>query len=523
MNTELFAEWLRRQGHRIVKTESSYWYNAAPGVFQAFPYHWLITPTEAEIRHLMFWHGALAVRYSTPFEASRGMASYHVLLREPYSLGLLKAHARNGIKVGLGHFKIEQISFERLATEGWPLQQDTLDRQGRLRSMTQTEWERLCRAACELPGFEAWAATTSGELAAAVIVARLQTIYTVPFAICHRRHLAAHVNNALFYTFSKELLQREGVESLFYTVQSLDASTKVDEFKFRMGFQHKVVRQCVDFHPLLRPFATPAIHGWVRKLLKRDPANPLVAKAEGMLRFYLEGRKPLDEQAWPERLLPERRQLLLQSNKYSKAGDFEVGPASPLDVQTLAKLHEACFSKNEYIPVHLGRPFVLAAYRWILASPESLVLVARQEGRLIGFTTISNPYNRAMLWACRRELIHGYLRNPLAIFNLEILGRLLRTVFPKGTNLDPEKVAQVAFTCVDPEFRGQGVGKALKDGSIQWCRERGVVAMTTYVRPHNHRARILSEHAGFRTVPSRSTRRLIYLRMDLGKNHPHSA
>ena len=37
MNSETFAEWLRRQGHRVYRTASSYWYEAGPRVLQAFP------------------------------------------------------------------------------------------------------------------------------------------------------------------------------------------------------------------------------------------------------------------------------------------------------------------------------------------------------------------------------------------------------------------------------------------------------------------------------------------------------
>ncbi|MBK7294906.1 MAG: hypothetical protein IPI84_14350 [Holophagaceae bacterium] len=131
---------MRRQGYRVVRTEAVTG-NAAPGVFQAFPYHWVITPTHSEIQDLLVRNRIAAVRYSTPFDFPGGVVSYHITLREPYSLDQLKAQARNGVKAGLSRFKIEQIPFERLATEGWVLQQDTLDRQDRLRSMTQTQWE----------------------------------------------------------------------------------------------------------------------------------------------------------------------------------------------------------------------------------------------------------------------------------------------------------------------------------------------------------------------------------------------
>jgi hypothetical protein len=142
VNPETFAEWFRRQGHDVYRTQSSYWYDAGPRVLQAFPYHWLIQPTEQELRQLMVGKGIISLRYSTPLEAPEGMASYHVVLHNPYTLEMLRAQARNGVRKGMSEFQVQRISFERLADEGWILQQDTLDRQGRLSSMTQSEWQR---------------------------------------------------------------------------------------------------------------------------------------------------------------------------------------------------------------------------------------------------------------------------------------------------------------------------------------------------------------------------------------------
>ena len=306
MNAETFAEWMRRQGHQVYRTASSYWYEAGPRVLQAFPYHWLIAPDKKERNELMLRHGIIALRYSTPLEAPAGMVSYHIVLQLPYCLDGLKTQTRNGIKRGLEQFQIEQISFERLATDGWALQSDTLARQDRLRSMNQGEWQRLCRSAEGLPGFEAWAATAGGELAAALIVCRIEDVFDVPYAMSRTCCLRDHVNNALFYSVSCNLLNREGISHIFFTVQSLDAPANVDEFKFRMGFASRVVRQRVDFHPFLSPFVTPRLHGWIQRLLKRDLSNPFLAKAEGMLHFHVEGKRPLAEQTWPECLAGQK-------------------------------------------------------------------------------------------------------------------------------------------------------------------------------------------------------------------------
>jgi len=301
MNAEIFAEWMRRQGHHVYRTSSSYWYEAGPRVLQAFPYHWLIKPDEKELRDLMFQHGIVAVRYSTPLDFPKGMISYHVVLHEPYELEMLKSQARNGVKRGLKNFTVEQISFERLATQGWVLQQDTLARQDRLRSMTQAQWECLCRSADGLPGFEAWAAISrEKELAGAVIICRIAGEFNVPYAMSHSRFLPDHVNNAIFYSISRELLGRKLGGGIFFTVQSLDAPANVDEFKFRMGFEARAVRQRVDFHPFLNPLATPMAHVMSRTLLHYDPSSPMLAKAEGMLRFHVEGLRCIVEQDWPK-------------------------------------------------------------------------------------------------------------------------------------------------------------------------------------------------------------------------------
>ncbi len=310
MNAETFAEWLRRQGHKVLKTASSYWYEAGPRVLQAFPYHWLIAPSEDELGSLMFRHGILALRYSAPLDYRDGKISYHIVLRPPYQLDALRAQARNGVKNGLAHFRVEQISFECLAAEGWELQRDTLDRQNRLRSMTQDEWQRLCRAADGLPGFEAWAAVADTGLAGAVIICRIDDVFSVPYAMSRSCFLANHVNNVLFYTVSQEMLGRQGVREVFFTVQSLDAPPSVDDFKLRMGLLPRAVRQRVQFHPWLRPLCAGTSHRMLTRLLKRDDANPLVAKTEGMLRFHIEGKVSLREQSWPECLASQKNQLL---------------------------------------------------------------------------------------------------------------------------------------------------------------------------------------------------------------------
>jgi hypothetical protein len=315
VNTEIYAEWLRRQGHQVIRTASSYWFDAGMRVFQAFPFHWLIEPSPTELRKLMFNNGVVAVRYSTALDSPDGMVSYHVVLKNPYNLEMLHHQARTNVRRGLSQCQIERIPFEKLAKEGWMLQQDTLERQGRSNSMSEAEWRRICLAAEGLPGFEAWGATVDGELAASLLTTRIDDTCCVPYAQSHHKYLNMRVNNALFYAASCDMLSREGVSGIFFSLHSLDAPESVNEFKFRMSFIPKPVRQRVVFHPFLAPFANRASHKAIIRMQHRYPGNNILSKAEGMLRFYLQGKCSLIEQDWPECLEVVKASILESLSK----------------------------------------------------------------------------------------------------------------------------------------------------------------------------------------------------------------
>jgi hypothetical protein len=217
-------------------------------------------------------------------------------LSNPYNLDLLRSQARNADRRGLTNCPLECIPFERLAGEGWNLQRDTLDRQGRSDSMREADWKRICLSAVGLEGFEAWAAIVDGALAASLFTVRNGDKCYVPYALCHRKFLDLYVNNAPFYLVSCNMLAREGINSIFLTVQSLDAPKRVDEFKFRMGFKAKAVRQRVVFYPLLEPFIIKSTHRLITALNKRFPEKAFLLKVEGMIRFYSQGKLPMDQQ-----------------------------------------------------------------------------------------------------------------------------------------------------------------------------------------------------------------------------------
>jgi hypothetical protein len=283
--------------------------------FQAFPYHWTINPREEELRGLLQQNNALGLRYSTAIDAPRGCLSYHAILEErAYDIESLSKWARKNIRRGLRNCTVEPISFKFLAGEGWILQQDTLDRQRRGLRRDRAAWERLCLSAAGLPGFEAWGALVQGRLAASVISFPMEDCCYLLYQQCKRDYLAAHVNNALSFIVTQTMVQRPHVRSIFYGLHSLDAPASVDEFKFRMGYVPKPVRQRVVFHHCCSPLVKPLTHTLIRAAKAVQPGNPVLAKAEGMIRFYLEGTRALSKQLTPcfcnsKEQLPATRKL----------------------------------------------------------------------------------------------------------------------------------------------------------------------------------------------------------------------
>ena len=267
---------------------------------QAYPFHWLISPSESELRDLLIHNNIAALRYSTPIEASKGKISYHIVKSRPYTLESMKSKSRKAIVQGLSKCKVEQISLSRLAQSGWDLQLNTLMRQQRTRSMGKNEWMKMCMAADGIPGFEAWGAMVDGELAASLLAARIDDTWNFLYLLSLQKYFDLHVNHVLYYSVAHEMLARDGINSIFFTVQSLDAPTSVDEFKFRIGLEPKAVRQRVLFHPLLQPFANKFSHNLLLFLLRYIPDEQILAKGEGLLRFYLEGKLPPNIQKLPE-------------------------------------------------------------------------------------------------------------------------------------------------------------------------------------------------------------------------------
>lgn len=291
MNVEIMVQWLRRLDYKLIRVGDTWWYNAGPRTYQALPYHSQIVPSATELRTLFRQAGAISLRYFAPVDCQRGVASYHVVFDgDAYSMETLRSNSRRKVRRGLKECRVEPISLERLACEGWPLQRDTLERQGRATAMNEQRWQQICHAACGLPGFEAWGALIDDALVASILLLRVGDTFMVLYVQSDRRYLDRYINNALCYTISQELHARPGIRQIFYSTQSLDAPASVDEFKFTMGYRAQPVRQVVTMHPLAAPMCNWTTYKLGRLMMERYMQPAFTAKIDGIVRLYLHSK-----------------------------------------------------------------------------------------------------------------------------------------------------------------------------------------------------------------------------------------
>lgn len=299
MNAEIFAEWLEMQGLSTYRTHSTYWCEVSPKVFQAFPYHWIIQPSESEVNEFIHSKQAIALRFCTPVSCP-GMISYHIVFQgNDYSLEKLDRRTRQNIRKGLKNCTIEKIPFSKFADEGWFLEEDTIIRQGRDVNLEKQKWHTKIMAAAELPGFEAWGAYIDSNLAASILSFQMDDCCELITQQCYSEFLKYRVNNALIYHVTNEMVNRSEINRIFYTMQSLDAPESVDEFKIRMGYTALPVKQRIVFHPWLSPLIKRPTKWLASSLIRIQPTNANFTKFEGMIKFYSEGEKPDTEQIWP--------------------------------------------------------------------------------------------------------------------------------------------------------------------------------------------------------------------------------
>lgn len=286
-----FARFLAATGHRVLRTQSAYWYDASRLCWLSLPSHQLLDPPREELRELLRRGRCLGARFPAPIEG-RGKLSYQIVCEDPeYRLDHLSTNVRSKVRRGLRRCEVRSVPFAELAARGWEADRDTLVRQGRRARLRGRQWPRFWAAATATPGMEGWAAFVGGEMAAFLVTVQFEDCVEFLLARSRSDLLQAYPNNALLFVVTEEMLVRRRVRAVTFGLESLEPVGPLDQFKFSMGFHARPIRQRVVFHPLLgilvrmRPLRT-GVYRWARR---HGTEGAFWRKAAGLLRFAEEG------------------------------------------------------------------------------------------------------------------------------------------------------------------------------------------------------------------------------------------
>jgi len=285
MDAAQFAEFWRAQGHKVIQTESCYWYNPQPFFFMSMPYHRLVTLSHRELGTVLFSGPAIAVRFPAVLDGIGKEGGLFVCSDRNYDFHALQPRTRTATRRGLENCTIEPVDFAYLAEHGHSLNVETFIRQGRAaQTITEQQWRRYCKAASEIPDFEAWGALVHGHLAAFMVTALVEDYFSIFHQSSAAAYLECYPNNALVFTVTKLKLSHPEVGYVSYGLKSLEDASDLDRFKFHMGFRLKPFKEGIVFNPLLKPFLSFGGRRVIEWIAQRHPDSDLWRKASGALR-----------------------------------------------------------------------------------------------------------------------------------------------------------------------------------------------------------------------------------------------
>lgn len=297
MSLAHYASFLGRMGHRVIQTQSTWWYDVSPQAYRVYrniPFHRPVTPSQEEIDEVLGFRG-IAARYSCPLEA--GHHSYYYTCEDKnYDLANLSANERSKIRRGLKRCEIRRIEFKELTKLGaLELNRDTLRRQGRTPSRQDEDYRRrFYEVAQDCPIAEVWCAFVDDQLSAYLVGFTIEDCAVIMHMRSNPDSLKAYPNNALVFSFTHEAISRPYIAEVSFGVESIKASLdSLHHFKSTIGFKGKPIGQRIELHRFIRPLITPTM---VRQLIRWAEAmgeREQYKKLAGML-HWLQDQHELD-------------------------------------------------------------------------------------------------------------------------------------------------------------------------------------------------------------------------------------
>ena len=254
MRENQMADFFQSLGYRVVQTRSCFWYSSQRFLFKSLPIHRNLDPSKSELAKVMFRGAALAVRYPGPFGEAKADGGIYVCSDRGYDFASLSANARSPTRRGLARCTVDQIDFNDLAAQAYPLISETNVRQtGKQPSLGEAHWKSFCDVARRWPGLEAWGAFVDGELAAFIVAMLVEDCYYIHLQKSASALLKRYSNNALLFTVMKAALARPEVGWISNGQIALAAKEGLYHFKTSMGFDIHPFKEQVVFNPLVKP------------------------------------------------------------------------------------------------------------------------------------------------------------------------------------------------------------------------------------------------------------------------------
>jgi hypothetical protein len=275
MNAAEFGEFFARQGHRVVNGETCSWRAYKSFLFASIPYHRAVAPSSGEVLQVLLKGPGAVVRFPTDLGKGDRRVGIFLCTDRNYDFPSLHHKSRHCTRRGLENCVIKPVDFDFLARQGHELNVESFRRQGRPEAtVTESQWRSYCRTASGMPGFEAWGAWVHGNLAAFMVVARVEDSCYIDYQSCSTVYMHFRPNHALTFSVTRMLLARPEVNSVCYGHDSL-VVPGIDFYKERMGFERRPFGEGVVFNPLLRPllsFGGRQIVAWAARNRPRSTA-----------------------------------------------------------------------------------------------------------------------------------------------------------------------------------------------------------------------------------------------------------
>lgn len=286
MNSDNFKEFLERIGHKVIRSESGYWYDTVRSFYENIPFFKTISPCEDEIGELFRKHHMIGIKYSTS-EKDRGKSSCVYICQDTsYDLKNLHPKMRNKVRQGLKNCLVREIDFNYLHEHGMPLNRDTLERQGRDDPIFSqpARWKRFCDAGKQVEGTAAWGAFVDDQLAAYMVTFVIDGYSNILYQMSRTELLPSKANNALAYVVTKEMLSLPEINYISYGQESIRDLPGLDEYKIRLGYEKWPMNYVVILHPLLRTLLMGRLgDGLLGSLSRLVPNNDTLKRVRGIV------------------------------------------------------------------------------------------------------------------------------------------------------------------------------------------------------------------------------------------------